>query len=441
MKEYLAKLLKALAEKNQAMQTALTKSADAGTTPDDETEKEIQLLEKDIAAIKVNIKRTEDQIAEIEKATQTAKPVQGQDPEQATQSADPSAHQPAQVKSNLPKGIGFALAVKANALAHKERLNTVEVLKSWNAPQEVINFAKVKANIGTTTGADFASALVDQQNLTNEFVELLRPATIIGQLSGFRNVPFNVKIPTQTGSTSVQWVGESKAKPTTDMKFSNITLSKSKLAGIVLLSDELLRFSNPAADALVRDDLVKTISQFIDSQFLDPNKKEADESPASILNGVDAIKSTGVTAEAYKNDLLSCIQKYTESNQGSDGTYWLMSETRAATMSMLRDALGNTYFPGMSFGSGQKTLLGLPVVTSQTVGDKIVLIKPTEILLADDGGVDFAISNEATITNGDQQINLFQNNLNAIRAERYIRWKPVRQAAAWIDYTTASTTN
>lgn len=436
MKEYLAKLLKALAEKNQAMQTALTKSAEASTTPDEETEKEIQQLEKDIAAIKVNIKRTEDQIAEIEKATQTAKPVQGQDTQQATQSAEPSAQQPqVQVKSNLPKGVGLALVIKANALAHKERSNTLEILKAWNVPQEVINFAKVKANIGTTTGTDFASALVDQQNLTNEFIELLRPATIIGQLSGFRNVPFNVKIPTQTGSTSVQWVGESKAKPTTDMKFSNITLSKSKLAGIVLLSDELLRFSNPAADALVRDDLVKTISQFIDEQFLDPNKAEADESPASILNGVDAIKSTGVTAEAYKNDLLSCIQKYTESNQGSDGTYWLMSETRAATIGLLRDALGNTYFPGMSFGSGQKTLLGLPVVTSQTVGDKIALVKPSEILLADDGGVDFAISNEATITNGTETVNLFQNNLSAIRAERYIRWKKVRQAVAWIDYS------
>lgn len=436
MNEFLKKLLQALAEKNQAMQAALTKAAAAGTTPDETTEQEIQQLEKDIAAIKVNIKRTEDQIAEIEKAKKTATPVEGQTTQQALNSTNPNGSQPqVQVKSNLPKGVGLALVVKANALAHKERLNTLDVLKSWNAPEQVINFAIAKANIGTTTGSDFASALVDQQNLTNEFVELLRPATIIGQLSGFRNVPFNVKIPTQTGSTSVQWVGEAKAKPTTDMKFSNITLSKSKLAGIVLLSDELLRFSSPAADALVRDDLVKTISQFIDGQFLDPNKAEADESPASILNGVDAIKSTGVTAEAYKNDLLSCIEKYTESNQGSDGTYWLMSETRAATISMLRDALGNTYFAGMSFGLGQKTLLGLPVVTSQTVGNKIALVKPSEILLADDGGVDFAISNEATITNGTETVNLFQNNLSAIRAERYIRWKPVRQAVAWIDYS------
>ncbi|WP_269914018.1 phage major capsid protein [Acinetobacter sp. HY1485] len=441
MNEYLKKLLKAKAEKNLAIQKALEKSAESGETPDEETEKEIEQHEADIAAIEKNIARTEKQIAQIEQAAKSAKPVEGDTPENAAKSADPN-NTPVVVKSNLPKGLGFALAVKATVAAHKSNqknggggTNAIEVLKSWNAPESVQNLIRAKANIGTTTGADFAAALVDQQNLTNEFIELLRPATILGRMTGFRNVPFNVKIPTQTGSTSVNWVGEGQQKPTTDMKFGNITLTKSKLAGIVLLSDELIRFSSPSADALVRDDLVKTISQFIDGQFLDPSKVESEDSPASILNGIAGIKSTGTTAEAYQTDLLTCINGFIDGNQSLDGSYWVMSETRAAQMSLLRDALGNTYFPGMSFGSGSKTLLGLPVVTSQTAGEKIVLIKPTEILLADDGGVDFAISNEATITNGTEAINLFQNNLSAIRAERYIRWKPVRKAAGWIDYS------
>ena len=55
MKEYLAKLLKALSEKNQAMQAALSKSAADGTTPDEATEAEIQAIEKEISAIEVNI--------------------------------------------------------------------------------------------------------------------------------------------------------------------------------------------------------------------------------------------------------------------------------------------------------------------------------------------------------------------------------------------------
>ena len=51
MNEYLKKLIKALAEKNLAMQTLLSKSEQAGTTPDEATEAEIVALEKEIAEI------------------------------------------------------------------------------------------------------------------------------------------------------------------------------------------------------------------------------------------------------------------------------------------------------------------------------------------------------------------------------------------------------
>ena len=98
MKEYLVKLLKALAEKNQAMQTALSKSAEAGSTPDEATEAEIQAIEKDIAAIEVNIERTKKQIAATEAAAKTATPVAGQTAEEATKSAkgdpDPEGKKP-----------------------------------------------------------------------------------------------------------------------------------------------------------------------------------------------------------------------------------------------------------------------------------------------------------------------------------------------------------
>lgn len=75
-----------------------------------------------------------------------------------------------------------------------------------------------------------------------------------------------------------------------------------------------------------------------------------------------------------------------------------------------------------------------------SLGDKIVLIVPSQILLADDGGADFSVSNEATINMGDERtpkyVNLFQNNLTAIRAERFIRWKKrAVKAAGYIKYT------
>lgn len=89
--------------------------------------------------------------------------------------------------------------------------------------------------------------------------------------------------------------------------------------------------------------------------------------------------------------------------------------------------------------------MGLPVLVSEVVpsdsnGSIIVLIKQSEILLADEGGVSIDVSREASLqmnstpaTGAQQLVSLFQNNLLAIRAERMITWRKRRpQAVAYI---------
>lgn len=446
MKEYLAKLLKALSEKNTAMQVALSKSAEAGTTPDEATEAEIQVIEKEIAAIKVNIDRTEKQIAEIEKAAKTTTPVGGQTPEEAENSAK-GVYQPktpkVEVKPNMEKGIGLAMLVRAKlvstnlAKTQGEYVSASDILKSWDAPEHVQRVAK--AVVGTTTSSEY-SALVDTQNLVGEFMDLLRPRTIIDQLQGFRRVPFNVTIPTKTSGSIVNWVGEAKKKPVSNLAFGKANLGFAKIAGIVPFSDELSRFSNPNVDRMVRDDLGDTIVEFMNDQFIDPDKAESTDSPASILNGVTPITASGLTAEQFKTDLRKLRSQFITANLSLSGAYYVMSETMASFISDLTDALGNPVFKGMDAPVGSKTIKGLPVVESEMAGKLIALVKPSEILLADDGGIDLSVSNEATLVynNGtnDVTVNLWQENLIAIRAERYVRWKPRRaQAAGYIDYS------
>lgn len=445
MKEYLAKLLKALSEKNQAMQAALSKSAEAGTTPDEAVEAEIQSLEKDISAIEVNIERTKKQIAEIEKAAENATPVQGQNEQQAKDAAEGKTKNTskATVTDNLEKGIGLAMLVRAKlvstnlAKTQGEYVSASDILKSWEAPERVQRVAK--AVVGTTTSPEY-SALVDTQNLVGEFIDLLRPRTIIDQLQGFRRVPFNVTIPTKTSGSIVNWVGEAKRKPVTNLAFGKTNLGFAKIAGIVPFSDELSRFSNPNVDRMVRDDLSDTIVEFMNDQFIDPTKAETVDSPASILNGVTPITASGITAEQIKTDLRKLRSQFITANLSLSGAYYVMSETMASFISDLTDALGNPVFKGMDAPVGSKTIKGLPVVESEMAGKLIALIKPSEILLADDGGIDLSVSNEATLVynNGttDVTVNLWQENLIAIRAERYVRWKPRRaQAAGYIDYS------
>ena len=90
----------------------------------------------------------------------------------------------------------------------------------------------------------------------------------------------------------------------------------------------------------------------------------------------------------------------------------------------------------MSFAGAARSLLGIPVITSQSIGDKIILVKMSELLVAQDGGVDVAYSDQATLVDGSTTHNLWQENKFAIRVEKFITWAKRRAiAAAYIDYT------
>lgn len=442
MNKYLKQLLDALAAKNLELQGHMTKSLDAGQTPDEEAEKSIQAVEAEIEQIEKNIARVKKQIAAAEAAAKTATPVAGQTAEEATKSAkgdpDPEGKKPKIEIVPLAKGVGFAQYARAkilSQLAAKEGnyKSALDIAKERGFGDEVQDLV-TKATLGTTTDAGFAASLVTENRLVGEFVDMLRAATVFDQLTGFRNVPFNSKIPSQLTGGTASWVGEGAPKPLTNPTYGEVEIKEHKLAAITVYTQELMRRSDPAVDILVRDDLIEASKTLIDNTFLDAGAATAVR-PAGVLNGVTATPNTGTTAADYEADLLALINSFVAANLSLDGSYFIMSETRAAQISLLRDALGNTYFQGMAL-RGTRTLMGIPVITSQTVGDKIILVKTSEILLAQDGGVDVSYSDQATLVDGDTTHHLWQENKFAVRVEKFITWAKRRPiAAAFLDYT------
>ncbi|PVZ89986.1 phage major capsid protein [Serratia sp. S1B] len=438
LQEHIDKIKATIKDFEGKISGVMEKSLKNGSTPEGDDEETIKGYEASIANLKVNLKRLEDiQKSQTEWGDSTT-PVAGNNPQEGKDTTQ--GKQTVKTESNLPKGIGFAIAVKAQAVAalSKGAVTASQVLESWQAPEIVKNAVTQKALVGTTTETTFGATLVDFQVLSGEFIELLRAKTAVDKLAAkMRQVPFNIKVPSQTGTSTVGWVGEAKTKPVTNPTFGSVTLTKSKVAGIVMLSEELVRFSNPKADNLVLDDLLKSTAAFIDGQFFDPAKAESADSPASILNGVVAIPSSGVDGAKIEADLTAVIKQATDAGLTLEGATWVMSETRAAQLSVLRDALGKKYFEGMNI-NGLKELLTLPVEISGACIDKIVLVIPSQILLADDGAVDFAISSEASINTGTDAdptwVSLYQSDLIAIRGERFIRWKPRGVAAGYIQF-------
>lgn len=351
-------------------------------------------------------------------------------------------------KMNTPPGIGFARAVMCKVASFKSgAMSALEVAKQmYKHDPRIAAYLKDAVAAGTTTDSSWAAPLVDQTNLATEFIEFLRPMTIIGKfgtggIPSLRRVPFNIRVVGQTSGGAGYWVGQNAQKPVTKFDFAPTTLLWSKVAAISVISDELARFSNPSAEMLVRDGLASALVERLDVDFIDPLKHEAaNVSPASITEGVTALISSGVDAEAIRQDVRAIVSAFLAVNQNPANAVWIMPNTVALALSLLRNGLGQKEFPDITMNGG--FFEGLPVIASQYAvsgspqSNLVILANASEIFLADDGGVSVEASREASIEMSDNPavdsgtvVSMFQNNLLALKAERFINWK-LRRAEA-----------
>lgn len=348
------------------------------------------------------------------------------------------------VRPNVEPGIKLARMVIAKMMARYEGCDAASYAASrWNdSTPEVALALKAAVGGGSTTDATWAKPLVNP-TITEDFLPLLRAATIVGKIPGLYKVPFNVNVPSQTGGGTINWVGEMKPKPVTSMAFATETLTWAKVAAICVLSQELVRFSNPSAERLVRDSLVKDIAGFVDAQFINPAVAAvAGVNPASITNGAP---TAAATANPWA-DLLGLINHFASNNIPVDGLTFIMSPANALALSFRMNSDGSAQFPGVGVGGG--TWKGLTFITSNVVATNVVALQPALILFADDGGVTIDASTEASLQMDGAPmspvdattvlVSMFQMNAVALRAEQFINWKRVGTnsvkyltAAAW----------
>jgi HK97 family phage major capsid protein len=215
------------------------------------------------------------------------------------------------------------------------------------------------------------------------------------------------------------------------------------VAGIVVVTQELARFSSPAAELVVRDDMAAQMQYFLDQQFIDPSiAAVSNVSPASVLNGASNVRQAAAAWTSMANvltDVKVFLTTFATNEIPLNGAYWVMTPDTALSIGLLLNTGGTAFaFPEIDVNGG--TFLGLPVITSNSVphstsaGAIIALIKPNEVFLADDGGVNITVSGEASLnmdsapTNNSATptatsvVSMFQTDSLAIRAERFINW-------------------
>jgi HK97 family phage major capsid protein/HK97 family phage prohead protease len=416
----------------------MTKSAETNATLTDEQATEYDTLEKEIAAIDVHLERLKAWEARlIESATPAPAVVPHASPVRA------GSGTPVIVRSNVEPGTDFVRYCKALLASHGDRYMAIETAKQWRDSTPNVELAlKAAVAPATTTDTAWAGYLVPPlRQMAQEFIALLRNATIVGRLDGLRRVPFNVQVPMQTTGGMYKWVGQAAAKPVTAAAFGVVTLTQAKIAGIIVFTDELARSSAPDAETLFRADMIAGISAFMDQQFIDPAVAAvANVSPASITNGLTGTAATGDA----RHDIATLLGKFVAANIPLSSIVLIMSELNAFNLSLQQNPLGQPMYPGLGVGGG--TINGIRVVTSQTAGSNIIAVAPSYILYADDGGVSIDVSREASVQMNDTPDSpitattvlrsLWQENMIGLRAERYCTWKRALDGA--VQYLTGA---
>ena len=435
MKQTPADHIQALENKRAALAARLgdimTTAADEKQTLTDEQATEYDGLEVQVKSLDADLQRWRE-LEKLQIPTATAVP---------TAPASRPGLPVISVRPNVPPGTAFVRAACAKLICGGDADRAAVYAKRWDdSTPEVALYLKAAVAPGTATDATWASPLVNQ-NVSNEFIDLLRPATILGKIPNLRTVPFNTKVPAQTAGGTYGWVGESKPKPVTKLAFSSVSLGYAKAAGIIVMTKELVKLANPDAESLVRNDMVKGIAQFLDAQFIDPAVAAvAGINPASITNGAP-------TAAATTNpmaDILGLINHFASNNIDVAGVTFIMSPANALSLSFRSNIDGSPQYPGVTINGG--SYKGLTFITSTAAGTNVIALQPDLILYASDPNVEIDASQEASLQMDSAPaspadattvyVSLWQTNTIGMRAEQFVNWARANTNA--VKYLTAT---
>lgn len=166
-------------------------------------------------------------------------------------------------------------AIAAAKMAGWGPEKAIDILKGWGdhdlanmwAEARAMEDAKQKA---MGTGDPTAGGFLVPTQFSTDIIELLRPSAVVRSLSP-STIPMpmgSVKVPKITQGATAAYIGENANVTKSEEKTGQLTLSFKKLAALVPLSNDLIRYSSPSADSIVRDDMVRAIATREDKAFL-----------------------------------------------------------------------------------------------------------------------------------------------------------------------------
>jgi len=158
-----------------------------------------------------------------------------------------------------------------------------------------------------------------------ELIELLRNKEALVN-AGARVVPLppqgRLKYPRQTLASNTYWIGESSPITDSTLGGGEVTMQAKKLAVLIKAPNELIRFASPAAEALMRDDMTKSLALGLDLAGL--QGAGGDNTPLGLINrqNITFLNSSNLNANGngiVGQDVYRMIAAIEENNAEMEG--------------------------------------------------------------------------------------------------------------------------
>lgn len=339
----------------------------------------------------------------------------------------------AEVRTTLSATQKTDLLMKGMVTAHREfgrasMRNVAKALAENGYGELASEFDNAQKRSLVSANASSGGILLPE-DVAEGIIDILRPATTF--LQGNPTViPMpngSYKLPAAAAGATASYRGEAKPSSVSQPAFRAINMSAKLLSGIVPISNQLIRWSGPNVGQWARNDLATAMGTAMDyaAYFGDGQ----DDTPLGLLNipGVYKVAASGGTTPNYTQtdaDARKLTSRLRTTNVPLLGVEWRMNYRILNYLMDMRDGNGNPIYPTLQ--GDNPTWKGFPVRTTTqfavngggtTDEGQIALIAFGHTFLGDTLSMQMSVSDTATVVNGAQTINAFQDGVTVIRTE------------------------
>lgn len=284
-----------------------------------------------------------------------------------------------------------------------------------------------------TAGSAANGGLLIADDMAADVIPLLRPYSVTRRIGALEvSIPRGTKqTPKITSGVSSGYVGEGQSIPSSQLKTGAIVFTAHKLATLVVLSNEMRKFSADrgafGAETVVFNDMMASIGQVEDDKFLfgtgtqnQPLGITLQVASGNKFNANGTINVTNVVA-----DLQKAMTKLGNADIPMHRPAWIWAPRTTNYLMTLLDANGHFVFRAEV---EQGRLFRWPYFESNNIPinlgagsdeSKVILVDAAQVMIGDVDEIDVARTDSATVTIDGQSQNLFERDMSALRIRRW----------------------